>query len=561
MHDGTILQFPDGTDPAVMQRAAKKYVASQQQVPQTFEGLLGQQKQRIADEGVTPDSFAGGLLASSPSLRGPQQMARTMLGGMVAEPVAGLAGLGATLATGDSGMGTRAIDATRSALTPSLGPEGIETAKSLVDAVPDWMKSTGKYLSGKVDDVADYAADELGPTAGAAVQTLPTAASLAASYGLSRAATAPKAVIKGSKEALIAAAPTKETLKTASSSIYKAIDDMGVTISPGPYSRLVTSLSNAVKRKGGHPKTTPKAMTALDEMVKSIDPLAPAPKLSDLDTYREIAKAAASSIEPREKMLGRMIMEKIDDFVDKAAVNKSLRGGGDTTKVGSMYAQARDLWGRQKRSEMINEAVEAAQRRGSGIENGIRVELRKITNNPKKKRWFSKEELSAMNTVVEGTRGANWAKAVGRLSPIGSSGATNVLSSLGGIGVGGYAGGWVGGVAVPALGMISRPLARRLTQGNAAFADAVVRAGKDGMKIASAYLRHTPKAKRSAEDLGELLFKRDASALLSGDKFLLDAAEMASKAKAIAAAGVTQGQGRETGLQQSEPEESELSPR
>ena len=56
---------------------------------------------------------------------------------------------------------------------------------------------------------------------------------------------------------MIAAAPTKETLKAASSAIYKTIDDMGVTISPGPYSRLVTSLSNAVKRKGGHPKTTP----------------------------------------------------------------------------------------------------------------------------------------------------------------------------------------------------------------------------------------------------------------------------------------------------------------
>jgi hypothetical protein len=529
----------------------------------SLEGLLAPLPQQSGWARTPPPDVSASQTGESllnVGAKGPRQLLGTMAGGTVAEPVAGLAGLGATLATGDAGMGTRVINATRSALTPSLGPEGVGSAKSLADAVPDWVKSAGKWASGKVDSSADFVADRFGPAAGAAVQTLPTAASLAASYGLSRAATAPNAVVKGSEEALIAAAPSKEALKGVSTSVYKAIDDMGVTISPGPYARLVDSLGAAVKRKGGHPKTTPKAMTALDEMVKSIDPLAPAPKLSDLDTYREIAKAAATSIEPRESMLGRMIMTKIDDFVDKAAVNKSLRGGGDPTQVGKMYAQARDLWGRQKRSDMITEAVEAAQRRASGIENGIRVELRKITNNPKKSRWFSKEELADLNTVVQGTKGANRAKALGRLAPMGGAGATNILTSMGGSGAGatvgsilaGPVGAAVGAMVPPAIGTVSRGLARRLTAGNAAFADAVVRAGKNGKKIASAYLRHTPKDKRSAEELGELLFKRDASALLSSDKLLLEAAEMASKAKAAATAGAIQGQGLQTGLLQSE---------
>tara|TARA_R110000772_G_scaffold4094_1_gene14437 strand:+ start:1966 stop:3612 length:1647 start_codon:yes stop_codon:yes gene_type:complete len=544
MPDGRIARFkvPEGTTPEQAQQLMQAAMAEKPK--QDFQGLLQQAR---ANPGNPVDRMM--------PTQGQQQLTRTMIGSAVAEPIAGVSGILGALATGNMGAGASMVNKTKQALTPTLGAEGAQTLKNAAGYVPDWVKSTGKYLSGKVDDVADYAAQNYGPAAGAAVQTLPTAAAIAAPYALTRKATAPAALAKGTEKQLLTSAPTRESLKTASSALYKSIDDMGVTVAPGPYSRAVSSITKELKRKGGHPKTTPKAMAALDELTNSIDPMAPPPKLSDLDTYREIAKAAAKSIEPREQMLGKIIINKLDDFVDKAAVNKHLKGGGDPTKVGEMYKQARDLWGRQKRSEMITNAVETAQNRASGIENGVRVEFRKIVDNPKKAKWFTKEELGDMRVVIRGTKGANYAKAIGRLAPIGTSGATNMLSSLAGIGVGASFGGTAGAVLVPAVGMISRPLARRLTLNNARFAESVIRAGKDGKKIVSAYLRNTPKGKVDPSELAELLLTRDAitDALLAGDKLTVQALEIASKMKA-GAAGITGGTTQGLDLQTDQPQ-------
>ena len=89
------------------------------------------------------------------------------------------------------------------------------------------------------------------------------------------------------------------------------------------------------------------------------------------------------------------------------------------------------------------------------------------------------------------------------------------------------AGGVVGMVAVPVIGTVSRKLAARLTLGKAKFADAVVRAGRDGQKITDAYLRHTPKKIRAPDELAELLLNQDV------DLSIIKSSDLTSKAVEI----------------------------
>jgi hypothetical protein len=58
---------------------------------------------------------------------------------------------------------------------------------------------------------------------------------------------------------------------------------------------------------------------------------------------------------------------------------------------------------------------------------------------------------------------------------------------------------------VPAVGTVSRSIGKKLTRNKAKFVDAITRAGNDANEITKAYLTSVPKAKRSVQDLADLL--------------------------------------------------------
>ena len=88
--------------------------------------------------------------------------------------------------------------------------------------------------------------------------------------------------------------------------------------------------------------------------------------------------------------------------------------------------------------------------------------------------------------------------------------------------------------AVPLAGQLSGALSQRMTLNNARMANAIVRAGKNGSKIATAYIRSTPKSDRSASELAELLLKNkvpvEALSLTKSKPLLADAAILAAVA-------------------------------
>ena len=298
-------------------------------------------------------------------------------------------------------------------------------------------------------------------------------------------------------------APSIDEIKKVASGIYQSLDNSGVRVASEKFGGLVDDIARTLQKEGADPDLTPKA-TAL---VRRLTTEAVEPKtLSEIDTLRKVAQDAAGSAEKGEQRLGTIAINKIDDFLDDLG---SDIGGKET---GEAFKAARDLWGRAKKAELLDTAIVNAGDQASGFENGIRTQFRQLLKNINtgKQRGFTEEETAAIRKVAQGTKATNIAKFLGKFGIL--DGVTSrSLTTLSGAGLAGVATGSTGvAIAVPLVGQLSGALAERMTLNNAKMANSIIRAGKNGAQIASAYVRNTPKAQQAASELAELFIANKA---------------------------------------------------
>lgn len=326
------------------------------------------------------------------------------------------------------------------------------------------------------------------------------------------------------------AAPSVDELRNTARSIYNSLDDSGVRIPANNFDRLARDITRRLNREGADVNLTPETNAVIRRLAAETGE----PKtLTQIDTLRKVAQGAASSTNSNERRLGSIAVNRIDDFLDD--IGGEVVGGQD---AGRAFRSARDLWGRAKKSELLDQAVLNARDQASGFENGLRTQFRQILKriNTGKERGFTREETTAIRRVVNGTNAGNVARFLGKFGIL--DGVTSrSLTTLGGAGLAGAATGSTGvAAAVPLIGQVSGALAQRLTQNNARMANAIVRAGRNGIRIRDVYLRNTPKQQRNAEELAELLLANrvpvDTFRLKTADPLLADAAVIASIANA-----------------------------
>lgn len=495
-----------------------------------------------AQVGVEQPSFPGAAVI---------EPAATLVSGAIAEPIAGLAGLAkAAFAPSPEEAvrrGAEAVESTREALTILPKTEAGQRALQTVGGV---LAPVGEALQGVETFLGDETFEATGsPALAAAATTLPTivieAIGLAGGKGFLKKASQTRKLAKNRavKQAVVDAAPDIDQIKDASRAVYKELDDSGVKLKSKSFSSLENRIRTEVNKAGFDPDLTPKTAAVLNRLKSE---RGKAKSLTEIDTLRKVAQNAASAIEPADARLGSIVIENIDSFLDTVpeAAFAFERGKDVAKSLTPKYKVARELWGRARRSELINEAFDKAKNQASGFENGIVTQFRTILNNKKKSRFFKPKEIKVMREVVRGTTGANIAKAIGRFG-FSEGHATNIIGGSLGVAGGAALGGAPGAVAVPVIGQVSRKLAQKLTRGKAEFADIVVRAGDNANDIAAAYLSKVPKKARSSAELSELLLRPDIALeklAISKNPLMREAAEIAQGTRALkAAAAVTAG--------------------
>lgn len=486
---------------------------------------------------------------------------------IVAEPVAGIAGIVQSAnPLADPGAGSEAVEATRSALTfqprTEEGQKQLQAAGEVLQDVSEVARipaagvagvadiATGGDISSAVNTIDDVRSRGIGEVAGDKTLDL-TGSPLAATIVRSTPDAAIEAIgLKGAtrlmpegsplkqnpEKALSQATPSVRDIKSTARKLYDEIDQSGAKIDQDDFLNAAIDITAKARKKGLDQSLTPKSVAVINRIEKELGSDMTA---GDLDTVRKVAQTAANSFDnPTDSAIGSMIIEEIDSFMDAQGASMSKQGGAD---VGRKYRQARGLWRKARKAEMLDEITYRASQAASGFENGLRNEVRSILKNRKKRANFSKPEIAALERISEGGTLENTLKRLGRLG-FGADQQTNVLAGLAGVGAGGAVFGPVGGVAVPAVGTVSAQLAKRLAAKNQRFANDLVRAGSNGQEVAKAYLKNTPKGSQSVDELKELLMRPNVDINKIGgmpeSNMVADALFLARKAKDLAQSGL-----------------------
>ena len=146
--DGRVLEFPDGTDPQVVQATVRR--------------VLGVQMTPAPEPSVI-DRVAGVV-----------EPIATFATGALAEPAAGVAGLATTALTGDPAAGAAVVEGVQERLT--FNPRTSEGQKNLQSiAGSDVVQAIGGALESVEGKLGDLGFDVAGPIGGAIGEAVPTA--------------------------------------------------------------------------------------------------------------------------------------------------------------------------------------------------------------------------------------------------------------------------------------------------------------------------------------------------------------------------------------------------
>jgi hypothetical protein len=484
--NGKTFTFPDGTNQAQMGEAIDSFFAQQaqpQQEPSFGEQALG------AVENV-------GALVS----------------GAIAEPVAGLAGIAQSLNPfAEDGAGAQAVKDVRESLT--FQPR-TDTGQAQQQAIGETLAPVGEVLS----DAEKFLGNETlkltgSPALASVAHTLPSAAlEILGVKGARRVTAIKEPSNKLIKKTLIESAPEAAQVREAARSLYKEVNDSGAVVKQSSLGRLSNSLDGIAKKEGIREGVSDPVFKSINAIKKDVNRGAPIP----INEITDLRKIAQNAVNPMDKNITRqalMVLDEVDSFIADINVNDLTRTGNiKTADISKKLNNAGKLYGRAKRSEMLEDAITKGASRKAGIDKGIRNELNRLINNKGTRKFLSKEDITAIRKVTDGDFKQNFASLVGGMgikfenSPsvfnamVSGAGTGSIASSLG-----------MSGAALPVAataitaGTVSKVIANKIARGNASFLNTMQLAGNDAKKITKAYLEAVPKSKRKLSDLSDLL--------------------------------------------------------
>lgn len=251
-------------------------------------------------------------------------------------------------------------------------------------------------------------------------------------------------------------APTVQELKGQAGQQYKFAEDVGAVFKKNSYNQFANKLESTLAKEGLDKSLQPRVFAALERIKDTKNSNV---TLENMEILRRIGQAAGSSIDASERRLASIMVDNLDDFVENAQPSQLAKGSSEAVRA---LTDARELWKRAKKTEIIDDLVASAELRAeanysqSGIENALRRKLVNLADNPKKLRAFSKEEQALIKSTAKGGTGQNLLRLIGKLAP------TGVVSGGVSGGFGYLAGGPYGAVGLPVIGGVARKGAEQI---------------------------------------------------------------------------------------------------
>jgi hypothetical protein len=250
-------------------------------------------------------------------------------------------------------------------------------------------------------------------------------------------------------------APTVQELKGQAGQQYKFAEEAGAVFKGNAYNQFANSLESNLRKEGLDKTLHPRVFATLERIKDTKGNVS----LENMEILRRIGQAAGSSTDASERRLASMLVDDLDNFVETAGPKTLTKGSSEAV---SALTDARELWKRAKKTEIIDNIFNSAELRAeanftqSGMEQALRRKLVNLADNQKAMRAFNKEEQNAIKIAAKGGSMQNLLRFVGKLAP------TGVVSGGGSVGLGYLAGGPIGAIATPVVGGIARKGAEQL---------------------------------------------------------------------------------------------------
>lgn len=200
--------------------------------------------------------------------------------------------------------------------------------------------------------------------------------------------------------------------------------DLGADLDPGPGVASNTPMSAGVLRRIDAATSNAGLPPGLS---RSYD-------LQELSRIREsINGAAGNYANPHDQKIAVMLRDEFDEWLDNLNPNQIVAGNVD--EATAALREARNLWGRYRRSEILDQMQERALNAvganftQAGAQTALRQQFRALANNPKQFNRFPLDEQAA---IIEIVRGGSMENALRRLGVFAPRGFFSTMFAFGG---------------------------------------------------------------------------------------------------------------------------------
>ena len=457
--DGTELSFPEGTPDSVINETVQKYTLSK--TTRSATEKFGRGLSSIARGAAVPvtGAIAGGALAGPPGA----------LAGALALPAAELFTKGLNTLLPDRYDISSPTAQVEKGLTKLGFPQPETRTERMLQVGGSALGGVGSQV-GALGQLAKTATTPVGRGIAQTLSQQPArqvAAALPAGAVSQYVTEESDSPLAGAAAGILTSipfsmgakgilqAPTVQELKGQAGQQYKFAEEAGAIFKRNAYNKFSTGLESTLRKEGLDKTLHPRVFAALERIKDTKGNVS----LENMEILRRISQAAGSSMDASERRLASMLVDDLDNFVETAGPTTLTKGSSEAV---SALTDARDLWKRAKKTEIIDDLKASAELRAeanynqSGMENALRRKLVNLADNPKKLRIFSKEEQELIKSTAKGGPIQNALRLAGKLSPTGA-----IPAAIGG-GAGFALGGPYGAVLLPMLGGATRQGATQL---------------------------------------------------------------------------------------------------
>lgn len=270
----------------------------------------------------------------------------------------------------------------------------------------------------------------------------------------------------------IQSVPSLDDLKAKAHDKWSAVQSGNTQLTPQASADLENRLRGTISsQRATNPALFPRANATMDDIASN-----PNTSLYGVEENRRLIGRNVAK-DANEASVGVAMKREIDDYLN-GLKPADVTGASPEQAVDDLFTARKTTHQVKKAESVLNKEMRGETRAatsGSGGNevNATRQNIRALFDKERdptlsgKKQGYTPDEMTAMETVVKGTKGSNAARALGRLSP--QSGALGLMSGFGGtLGLGA---GLASGNAVPMLtavpsfvGAIAKPLAEKMTK-------------------------------------------------------------------------------------------------